>query len=193
MSESVAGQGATLRRAVFLDRDGTINVEKNYLFRIGDWEWIQGTIAAIRRINRMGWLAIVVTNQAGIARGFYDENAVTRLHRHVDALLGREGARIDGYYVCPHHPDFGESRGCDCRKPRPGLMLRAAREFGVDLRGSFLIGDKASDVQAGRAADVTPILVATGHGAAARAQVPAETICVADLPAAMDWIAGTIA
>jgi D-glycero-D-manno-heptose 1,7-bisphosphate phosphatase len=175
-----------MRRAVFLDRDGTINVEKNYLFRIGDWEWTQGAVAAIHRINRLGWLAIVVTNQAGIARGLYNQSDVARLHQQVDALLAEAGARIDGYYLCPHHPEFGEV--CDCRKPLPGMLLRAAREFGIDLRGSFLIGDKASDVLAGRAAGVTPILVATGYGAAARAQVPAETVCAADLPAAVDWI-----
>jgi len=174
------------RRAVFLDRDGTINVEKNYLFRIGDWEWIPGAVAAIRRINALGWLAIVVTNQAGIARGLYGHGDVAKLHLHVDALLGEAGARIDGYYLCPHHPDFGET--CGCRKPLPGMLLQAAREHGVDLAGSYLVGDKASDVQAARAVGATPILVATGHGATEQAQVPAGTIRAADLPAAVDWI-----
>jgi len=180
-----------MRRAVFLDRDGTINVEKNYLFRIGDWEWTQGAVPAIQRINQLGWLAIVVTNQAGIARGLYNLGDVARLHRHVDALLAEAGARIDGYYLCPHHPEFGGA--CDCRKPLPGMLLRAARDFGIDLRASFLIGDKASDVLAGLAASVTPILVATGHDAAARAQVPAGTLCAADLPAALDCIRGAAA
>jgi D-glycero-D-manno-heptose 1,7-bisphosphate phosphatase len=191
MSDGAPSRRALPRRAVFLDRDGTINVEKNYLYRISDWEWIQGATAAIRRINQMGWLVIVVTNQAGVARGLYDYSEVARLHQHVDALLEQAGARIDGYYLCPHHPDFGDARDCDCRKPRPGLLLRAARDFGIELRCSFLIGDKISDVQAGRAANVTPILVATGHGAAARATAPAGTICVADLTAAMNWIEGT--
>jgi D-glycero-D-manno-heptose 1,7-bisphosphate phosphatase len=191
MFERAARTGPKLRRAVFLDRDGTINVEKNYLFRVGDWEWIPGAVEAIRRINALGWLAIVVTNQAGIARGLYDHVDVNLLHAHVDASLRQVGARIDGYYFCPHHPDFGEARDCDCRKPRPGMLLRAARDFGIELSRSFLIGDKAIDVEAGRVAKLSPILVATGYGAAAHAHVPADTTFVADLPAAIDWIVST--
>jgi D-glycero-D-manno-heptose 1,7-bisphosphate phosphatase len=174
------------RRAVFLDRDGTINVEKHHLFRVADWEWIDGAPAAIRRINARGWLAVVVTNQAGIARGLYDHADVAKLHQHVDALLQQYDARIDAYYLCPHHPDFGEA--CDCRKPLPGMLLQAARELRIDLPGSFLVGDKASDVQAARAAGATPILAATGYGSAQCAQVPPETLRAADLPAAIDWI-----
>lgn len=159
---------------MFLDRDGTLNVEKNYLYRSADWEWIPGSIEAIRQINEMGWLAIVVTNQAGVARGFYREDDVAALHRHVDGLLAAAGARIDAYYMCPHHPDFLGGRNCDCRKPQPGLLLRAAGEFSIDLSRSFMVGDKGIDVLAAQRAGVTPILVATGYGAAEDAAVPQE-------------------
>jgi len=152
------------RPAIFLDRDGTLNVEKSYLYKRADWEWIPGSVEAIRQVNEMGWLAIVVTNQAGIARGFYREEDVARLHKHVDGLLAAVGARIDAYYMCPHHPDFGELRNCDCRKPQAGMLLRAATEFSIDLPASFMVGDKESDVQAAQRAGVTPILVATGYG-----------------------------
>lgn len=130
------------RAAIFLDRDGTINVEKGYLYRFEDWEWILGAVEVIQRINLMGYLAIVVTNQAGIARGYYDAEAVHELHTKVDCLLERVGANIDRYYFCPHHPDHGEFRRCTCRKPEP-----------------WLIGDKLSDIEAGLRAGVSPILV----------------------------------
>ena len=152
------------RAAIFLDRDGTINVEKGYLYRFEDWEWIPGAVEAIRRINLMGYLAIVVTNQAGIARGYYDAEAVHELHTKVDCLLERVGAHIDGYYYCPHHPDHGEFRSCTCRKPEPGMLLQACRDFDIDLNRSWLIGDKLSDIEAGLRAGVSPILVQTGYG-----------------------------
>jgi D-glycero-D-manno-heptose 1,7-bisphosphate phosphatase len=181
-------RGEGNRPAIFLDRDGTLNVEKNYLHKPADWEWIPGSVQAIRQINEMGWLAIVVTNQAGIARGFYQEEDVTRLHRHVDGLLAAAGARIDAYYMCPHHPDFGALRNCDCRKPQPGLLLRAASEFLIDLPASFMAGDKESDMQAAQRAGVTPILVATGYGSTEDAAVAKEIGRADTLLAAVEGI-----
>ena len=153
------------RPTIFLDRDGTINVEKNYLHRIEGWEWITGAPEAIRTLNDAGFLVVVASNQAGIARGYYDAAQVDALHTHVDRLLAQYGAHIDAYYYCPHHPDYGEVRRCNCRKPAAGLLLRAYREMDIDLEKSWMIGDKMSDVYAARAAGVTPILVATGYGA----------------------------
>lgn len=173
------------RRAVFLDRDGTLNVEKNYLYRREDWAWEQGALESIRQINHLGWLAVVVTNQAGIARGLYSEADVQALHRHVDGLLAASGAKIDAYYMCPHHPEFGALRVCACRKPKPGMLLRAAADFEIDLPASFMVGDKASDIEAAQRAGVTPILVATGYGAAQSTLVDATVVRAANLTAAV--------
>lgn len=177
-----------LRPAIFLDRDGTINVEKHYLHKAADWEFTPGAPAAIRALNQAGYLVLVVSNQAGIARGFYGAREVDTLHAHVDGLLAAEGARIDGYYCCPHHPDFGAVRDCDCRKPKPGMLLRAAQEHGVELRRSWMVGDKRIDVEAGRAAGARPLLVATGYGAKERASVGDDVPYAADLLAASRMI-----
>ncbi|MHB8255893.1 MAG: D-glycero-beta-D-manno-heptose 1,7-bisphosphate 7-phosphatase [Acidiferrobacterales bacterium] len=172
------------RRAVFLDRDGTINVEKSYLYRLEDWEWIPGAIDAIRNLNRAGYLVIVVTNQAGIARGMYGEEDVRRLHEQIDAELAPLGARIDAYYYCPHHPDFGARIACSCRKPSPGMILQASRDWDIDLSHSYIVGDKLADVEAGLAAGVTPILVATGYGAESRSALASGVHWVTDVGAA---------
>lgn len=153
-----------MKRVVFLDRDGTINVEKNHLYKLEDWEWIPGAREAIKGFNELGFTVIVVTNQSGIARGMYGTEDVNRLHRFVDSQLLEFCARIDGYYFCPHHPDFGENRNCNCRKPKPGLLIEAQQEHGIDLSSSFTIGDKISDVSAGLAVGTGAILVATGYG-----------------------------
>jgi len=166
MSDTAAARVSGNRRAVFLDRDGTLNIEKHYLYKAADWEFVPGAVEAVRKINEKGWLAIVVTNQAGIARRMYGEADVDALHGYVDGLLEAAGAKIDAYYMCPHHPEFGAVRECECRKPAPGMLLRAARDFLVDLTQSFMIGDKGSDAEAARRAGVTPVLVATGYGAA---------------------------
>ena len=176
------------RRAVFLDRDGTLNVEKEYLHRAEDWEWIPGAIEAIRLLNQAGFVVIVTTNQSGVARGVYSEQAVRELHASVDRWLAAEGAHVDGYYYCPHHPQYGSVRDCDCRKPAPGLLLAAAREHDIDLKNSYVVGDKASDVGAALAVGATPILVATGYGKAERAKVDAKVPFVADVLAAVQRI-----
>src|SRR6516165_9449735 len=143
---------ATLKRAVFLDRDGTINVEKEYLHRPEDFEFIPGAPQAIKLLNEAGFCVIVVTNQSGVARGYYDEAAVERLHRYMDDELAHFGARVDAYYFCPHHPGHGSgtyTRECACRKPLPGMLVQAAADLAVDLTESWIIGDKLADVEAG--------------------------------------------
>jgi len=153
------------RPAVFIDRDGTLNVDRHYLHRFEDWEWIPGAVEAIKAFNEAGFLVIVISNQAGVARGMYSEADIKVLHARVDNELRRLGARIDAYYYCPHHPEFGENRDCACRKPSPGLIFQAQQDWSIDLSRSWMIGDKLSDIEAGEAAGVESILVATGYGA----------------------------
>ena len=150
--------------AVFLDRDGTINVEKNYLYRVEDWEWIPGALEAIRGFNHMGYLVIVVTNQAGVARGYYTREDVEHLHKFVMASARKEGAFIHGIYYCPHHFRYGAIRDCGCRKPKSGLFLQAVKDFNISLEESYMIGDKLSDMQAAVPIGIKPILVLTGYG-----------------------------
>jgi D-glycero-D-manno-heptose 1,7-bisphosphate phosphatase len=151
------------RRAVLLDRDGTLNEEVHYLHRIADLRLIDGVAEAIATLNRNDWLVIVITNQAGIARGYFDRAAVDALHAHLLERLAEAGARIDAFYICPHHPNFG--RPCQCRKPAPGMLLQAAVDYDLDLAQCWMIGDKDSDLGAGCAAGCRTILVRTGYGA----------------------------
>lgn len=156
-----------MRRAVFLDRDGTINVEKDYLYLVQDFEFIPGATEAIKLLNDAGYFLVVVTNQSGIARGYYTEEDVELLHRHINAELNKFGARIDIWLFCPHHPDGRGSYAlpCDCRKPLPGMLTEAARRYDIDLGSSIMIGDKIADIGAGKAAGCRTILVRTGYGA----------------------------
>lgn len=157
----------TKRRAVFLDRDGTINLEKDYLYRPEDLEFIPGAPQAIARLNQAGLLVIVVTNQSGVARGYFSVEDVNRLHQSMQQRLVEVGAHIDAFYLCPHHPDkgLGAYRGdCECRKGKPGMLIQAAVEWDIDLPGSFMVGDKESDLAAGIAAGCRSFLVTTGYG-----------------------------
>jgi D-glycero-D-manno-heptose 1,7-bisphosphate phosphatase len=159
--------GKSAHRAVFLDRDGTINVEKEYLHRPEDLELIDGAAQSIARLNRAGFLVIVVTNQSGVARGYFSVEDVNRLHQVMQQQLAEDGARIDAFYLCPHHPDKGLDPYrvvCDCRKGKPGMLMQAAAEWNIDLPASFMVGDKKSDLLAGIAAGCHPCLVTTGYG-----------------------------
>lgn len=180
------------RRAVFLDRDGTVNVEKDYLYRIEDFEFIPGVPESIRRLREAGFLVIVVTNQSGVARGYFGLADVERLHRHMQKELAKAGTAVDAFYVCPHHPTegVGELRtDCACRKGNPGMLRQAAEEHQIDLSRSFMIGDKAADVEAGQRAGCTSFLVLTGYGAAEAARLGASGgRTFPDLPAAADFI-----
>jgi D-glycero-D-manno-heptose 1,7-bisphosphate phosphatase len=134
-------------KALFLDRDGTINVEKNYACKVEDFEFIDGIFDLIRFYQENEYLIFIVTNQAGIARGFYSENDFQKLTEWMLDQFTAKGIKISKVYHCPHHPDFtGE---CDCRKPKPGMILQAIREFNLDPGKSILIGDKKSDILAG--------------------------------------------
>lgn len=177
-----------MRKAVFLDRDGTLNVDKGYVHRVAEWEWIPGAIDALAALKQAGFLLIVVTNQAGIARGYYDKHDMAALHAAINAELQQHGATIDGFYHCPHHPEFGAVLECECRKPMPGMILQAQQDFDIDLAHSWLVGDKVSDIQAGLAAGVSSILVRTGYGSAERDLLGADDICVADIVAASRYI-----
>lgn len=160
--------GKTARRAVFLDRDGTINEEVNYLHRVEDFAFIPGVPEAIRRLREAGFLVIVATNQSGVARGYFSLEAVEELHRHIQAQLAAAGTAVDGFYVCPHHPTAGVGAyriDCDCRKGNPGMLQQAARDHHLDLGGSYMVGDKAADMEAGRRAGCRSLLVMTGYGA----------------------------
>lgn len=142
------------RPAVFFDRDGVLNVDTGYVHRSDEFRWVDGAPEAVRAVNDSGRLAVVVTNQAGVARGLYDEAAVDRLHDWMNRELAARGAHIDGFYFCPHHPDIGEPpyrQACDCRKPGTGLLRRAMVDLPIDMDRSLLIGDRPSDLEAAAA------------------------------------------
>ncbi|MEI6208899.1 MAG: D-glycero-beta-D-manno-heptose 1,7-bisphosphate 7-phosphatase [Desulfuromonadales bacterium] len=172
-----------MRRAAFLDRDGTINIEKGYLYQIDDFEFIPGASEAIRMLNEAGYFVAVVSNQSGIARGYYTEDDVELLHRHIAAELQKSGAQVDTWMFCPHHPHGRGSYGlpCACRKPLPGMLQEAARRFDLDLNASVMIGDKSVDVEAGSAAGCRSILVRTGCGAEEEAHISTATEVYDDL------------
>jgi D-glycero-D-manno-heptose 1,7-bisphosphate phosphatase len=170
------------RRFVLLDRDGTINVEVHYLSDPDQLALYPGVGPALRRLQDLGLGIVVVTNQSGIARGYFDHDTLARIHDRLRALLGEFGVRIDGIYLCPHGPDDD----CDCRKPLPGMIAAAVAELGFDPSQAFLVGDKVVDVELARAVGATGILVRTGHGAKSEASgnLPQGTPVVDDLPAA---------
>ena len=185
-----------MQKAVFLDRDGTINVERDYLFRCEEFEFISGVPQAIKQLNDAGFLVIVVTNQSGVARGYYNESDVEHLHKFLQAQLAEHAAHVDAFYYCPHHPDKGNDsylKKCCCRKPNPGMLYAAAGDFDIDLSHSFIVGDKLADVEAGLAAGCVPLLVLTGHGEAEKDKVAAQAYICADLPEAVREICRIVA
>lgn len=182
------------RAAVFVDRDGTLIEESGYLNDLSRLIFFPYTVDAVRQLNRGGFAVVVITNQAGIARGIVPEAFVDTAHRHIQERMRVGGAQIDAFYYCPHHPDgrlTALSIKCECRKPEPGLLLRAARELDLDLDRSFMIGDRFHDLEAGRTAGAKTVLVRTGYGATEeRAQDPARRPhAVADnIAGAAAWI-----
>ena len=154
-------------KAVFLDRDGTINVDKGFVYRIEDFEFMSGAIEAIRLLNENNFKVVVVSNQSGIARGYYTEEDLQRLHRFINEELAKYGAQIDRFYYCPHHPEAKIERyrlDCDCRKPKPGLLKRAIEDLSIDINRSYLIGDSQSDIEAGKAIGCRTILIVREQG-----------------------------
>jgi D-glycero-D-manno-heptose 1,7-bisphosphate phosphatase len=163
----------TLRPAVFLDRDGTLNEDTGYPADFRQVHIYPGAYEAVRLLRQAGFATVVVTHQSGVGRGYFDPSALEELHRRFAAAFARQGAPLDGIYACPHGPDDGP---CDCAKPRPGLGVRAARELGLDLRASYMIGDKAADVLFGRAIGAASVLVLTGYGRAAVSELAASGV-----------------
>ena len=160
---------ATPQRAVFLDRDGTLNVDKNCLRRADELELLPGVAEAVHELNHHGWRTVVVTNQPVIAKGFCDETELQKIHNKLETLLGREHAFIDRIYFCPHHPEKGfpgersELKiACDCRKPKIGMIEKAVTELNIDLTQSWLIGDTTTDLQTAKNAGLKSVLVRTG-------------------------------
>lgn len=154
-------------RAIFIDRDGTLNEDIGYVSAPEELILFPWAAQAVRLINRAGLKAIVITNQSGIARGRYTEETLNDIHSTMLELLSRQDARIDAIYYCPHHPEAGSARyrlDCDCRKPKTGMLETAAREHRIDLADSFVIGDKASDIELARNAGARSALVLTGYG-----------------------------
>jgi D-glycero-D-manno-heptose 1,7-bisphosphate phosphatase len=177
-----------------LDRDGTINEDVDFVSSPSQLVLIPGSAEAIRRLNAMGFFTVVISNQSGVARGLFTEADLVPIHDRLRELLAREGASIDRIYYCPHHPTEGRPpylTVCRCRKPAPGMLEDAARDLGIDLAGSFVVGDKLSDVEAGINAGATGILVRTGYGSQiAPGKVPRY---VADnLAGAVDLITHTL-
>jgi D-glycero-D-manno-heptose 1,7-bisphosphate phosphatase len=155
------------RRAVFIDRDGTISEEVGYVNHPTRYRVFPFAAEALRALNEAGWLAVLVTNQAGVARGYFAEEMITKVHALLEQELAHEGARLDAIYYCPHHPSVGEPPyrlDCDCRKPKPGLITRAAAEFDIDLTHSWMIGDRYGDTELARNAGTRAALVLTGYG-----------------------------
>lgn len=185
-----------MKRAVFLDRDGTVSEEVGYVNHVGRFRLIPRAAQGIRCINESDYLAVLVTNQAGVARGYFKESLVIAVHERLEELLAENGAHLDGIYYCPHHPTAGEPpyrQDCDCRKPKPGMVLAAQRDLNIDVAQSFMVGDKHSDITFAQSVGMQGVLVKTGYGLGEIEQWSAEwteqpdQICE-DLLDAVEWI-----
>jgi D-glycero-D-manno-heptose 1,7-bisphosphate phosphatase len=195
-----AGTSSTLRPAVFLDRDGTINEQMGYINHISRFQMLPGVADAIRRLNEAEIPVVVVTNQSGLARGYFPAELLTAVHEKMVALLAEDGAHVDGIYVCPHHPEAKKEEyrlNCDCRKPKPGLLLLAAAEMGLDLARSVVVGDRWSDLKTAKAIGALPVLVLTGYGRGDAQYIgPTQEVQPAfvgvDLAEAVQWILGAV-
>lgn len=155
------------RPAIFMDRDGTVCEEMGYVNHLSRSRLLPRSLDAIRLANEHGYLVIIATNQSGVARGLFPEEMVQAVHRQLRERVEAGGAHLDGIYFCPHHPREGASpwrADCDCRKPRPGMLRRAAAEHDIDLARSWMIGDGFPDIEAGKAAGVRVVQVLTGYG-----------------------------
>jgi D-glycero-D-manno-heptose 1,7-bisphosphate phosphatase len=176
---TVRGLQSEQRRFVALDRDGTIIKECEYLSEPEQVALLPGVGAALRELQQMGFGLVVITNQSGVGRGIFDQAQLERVHERLRELLEKEGVHLDGLYVCPHKPDDD----CACRKPRLGLLRKAAGELGFNLANSIVIGDKACDIEMGHAAGALTFLVRTGYGARVENEAAADFV-VNDLAAA---------
>lgn len=177
--------------AIFLDRDGTINVDHGYVHEIDDFQFIDGVIDACRELKKMGFALVLVTNQSGIARGMFSEDQFMYLTEWMDWSLADRDVDLDGIYFCPHHPEASQEeyrQVCDCRKPQPGMLLQAQQELNIDMAASYMVGDKPEDMQAAIAAGVgTKVLVRTGKPVTEQGEKLADWVLnsLADLPEAI--------
>ena len=156
-----------MNRAVFIDRDGTISEEVGYINHVTRFRLFPYSAAALKQLHDNGYLAIVITNQAGVARGYFSEEMVQAIHQQMTQDLESSGARLDAIYYCAHHPTVGDppyQLDCDCRKPKPGLLLRAAGDYDIDLANSWMVGDRYSDIELAANAGVKSALVLSGYG-----------------------------
>jgi len=189
-----------MNRAVFLDRDGTVNVEVGYLSDLGQLRLIAGAGAAIKRLHDAGFKVVLVTNQSGIARGYFAESFVHDTHALLQQMLQADGAKLDGIYYCPHHPTAGTlhyTMTCECRKPRTGLLERAAKDLDIDIKNSYVVGDKWSDIELGQRAGAHAVLVRTGYAPDDPGNVKPDRVREPDFTAhtiieAADWIIGQL-
>lgn len=182
--------------AVFIDRDGTINEQMGYINHISRFVLLPGTAEALIILNRHDYLAIVISNQSGVARGYFPINLVEKVHSHMRALLQKEGAVIDGIYFCPHYeegivPEY--SIACDCRKPRTGLIEMACENFDIDMANSYVVGDRCMDIDMAHRSNLKGVLVTTGYGLGdidyVLASSPSKPVHIAkDLLHAVRWI-----
>ena len=153
-------------KAAFFDRDGVLNVDKSYLYKIEDLEWIDGAKEALAYLTQKGYTIFVVTNQSGIARGYYTVDDMNKLHNYMAPRVAAAGGKIEKFYYCPHLPEGKIAEyavECDCRKPKPGLILRAFEEYDIDRDAAFLIGDKPRDVESAEAAGINGYLFSGGN------------------------------
>lgn len=154
--------------AVFLDRDGTVNVEKDFLSSPDQLQLIPRTADAIRALNALGTRVFIITNQSGVARGYFTESTVRQVHEALREMLQKQGAIVNDFFYCPHFPGSSDQRynkECDCRKPKPGMLRQAELKYPIDLRRSFVIGDRCIDVATGKAVGAGTVMVSTGYGA----------------------------
>lgn len=179
--------------AVFLDRDGTINEEVGYLDSLEKLRIFPVAFDAVRMINEAGIRVVVVTNQSGVARGFFDEVFVKGVHEYMDTAFKDRGARIDRFYYCPHHPTEGLGKyrvSCGCRKPEPGMLLRAVSELDIDLSASYVVGDTTRDMELADRASATGVLVRTGYGREVNPSETGAAHIAEDILDAAYWILG---
>lgn len=176
-----------MKKAIFLDRDGTLNIDYSYVHQIDDFHFIDGSIEALRKLKVMGFLLVLVTNQSGIARGYFSEDQFLQLTEWMDWSLAERGVDLDGIYYCPHHPrGNGEyKQDCDCRKPKSGMLVQAIEDLNIDPAQSFMVGDKIEDLLAAQGAKIrSKILVKTGKSITPEGEGLADYVIdsIADLP-----------
>lgn len=175
------------KRAAFLDRDGTVNIDPGYIGKPDDMKLFPNVGRAIKKLNDNGFLVFIVSNQSGIGREYFTEQDLYRVHEKFLELLGESGAVIDGIYYCPHKPD----EGCKCRKPQTGLIDQPCSDFDIDLKNSFVVGDRDKDLEMAENAGVKSVLVRTGYGEKESKELTAPCDYIADdLNDAVSWILG---